>query len=326
MFGLDYTSEPVQIIKALNPGFVCRYTGYFSGYDTTNVALQQGKCLYTAEADTLLANNIDIVSNFEWYSLRPSINNAGSAAAANGAGQWDARVGNAIHIGCGGPVDAPIYFSVDYQTDGSDTVDYFKGVASVIGLPRVGAYGGFDCIKFLFDNNLITYGWQTYAWSNGQWDPRAHIHQYSNGNKIAGGGTVDFNESMKSYFGSWKGRKTMIPQGWTDDGTTLTAPNGITCNTGFRNWVLNNNWDASNIPLAPDYSLNPVTSAWSGIGQGSRQDFAMLSLGWTTTLSVFVIPLGEEFAALKAQPVPQPISDPLAVAAHSALKAWLAEP
>lgn len=202
MFGLDYTSESLQVVMSLGARFVCRYVGYFSGYDLNNIAKQQGKCLYPAEAQNLLANNIDIVSNFEWYALRPSINDAGSSSAAFSAGQWDARVADAIHIGCGGSDTAPIYFSVDYQTDGTDVVDYFQGLASVIGLPRVGAYGGFDCIKFLFDNNLITYGWQTYAWSNGKWDSRAHIHQYSNGNKVVGG-TVDFDESVKLDFGGW---------------------------------------------------------------------------------------------------------------------------
>lgn len=334
MFGLDYVSESIAVVKAMNARFVCRYVGYFSGYNVNAVATQQGKCLYTAEAQQLLANDIDIVSNFEWYALRPSIHNAGDAGTSRANGQWDARVAHAIHTGCGGPSSAPIYFSVDYQTDGSDTDDYFKGVADIIGLPRVGAYGSFDCLRHLFDNRLITYGWQTYAWSNGQWEPRAHIHQYSNGNKTSDGGEVDFNESVKPYFGSWRGNMTVIPTGWTDDATNgiLTSPNGIKINTGMRDYIINVyparhggvSWPPECIPLAPEYTLDNIAPSDPTQGGGTRIDFKYWSLGWSRTKNAIgFMWVGNELAALKANP---PIAgDPKADLARAAIKAWLAE-
>src|SRR5260370_4713780 len=41
-----------------------------------------------------------------------------------------------------------------------------------------------------------------------------------------------------------------IPYGWHDDGQTLTAPNGVAVVLGFREFVLNNNWNKDNWPLA----------------------------------------------------------------------------
>lgn len=328
MFGLDYSNESPQVVKAMGAKFACRYVGYFSGYDLNTVQKQQGKCLYTGEASALLALDVDIVSNFEWYAARPSIHNSGSASASFTAGQWDAKVAHAIHIGCGGPPAAPIYFSVDYQTDGSDTPDYFKGVASTIGLQRVGAYGGYDCIKYLFDNNLITYGWQTYAWSGGKWDNRAHIHQYSNGNKTPDGGQVDFDDSVKPNFGSWRTHMSGVPTGWTDDGTTLTAPGGVQVVLGFRDYVLSHEWNPENYPLASEYaatSVEPLVNP--GTGAGSRQDFRECSLGYTISRGVFVLWTGLEIQVLKSDvstgPVTPPVGDDKAAAAKAALLAWL---
>lgn len=89
--------------------------------------------------------------------------------------------------------------------------EYFKGVASVIGLKRTAAYGSYKVIKYLFDNRLISYGWQTYAWSYEQWEPRAHIRQYQNGVNLAGH-EVDYNESMAADFGQWGTGETEMLQ------------------------------------------------------------------------------------------------------------------
>ncbi len=35
-------------------------------------------------------------------------------------------------------------------------------------------------IKRLFDGGKITWGWQTYAWSGGNWDSRAQVRQVQN--------------------------------------------------------------------------------------------------------------------------------------------------
>jgi hypothetical protein len=69
------------------------------------------------------------------------------------------------------------------------------------------------------------------------------------------------------------GRNTVnIPTGWHDDGTTLTAPNGVKVVHGFRDMILNHNpeWDSNLIPLDVEYAT-PT---------GTAQDFALRSI-WT---------------------------------------------
>lgn len=108
------------------------------------------------------------------------------------AGQADARValGQSLALGSG---YRPIYFAIDFDETAAQSVavaQYFRGVHSVldnagpVSFPHpvsVGAYGGYWAVKRLFDAHLITYAWQTYAWSGGLWDSRAQIHQYLNG-------------------------------------------------------------------------------------------------------------------------------------------------
>ncbi len=209
-FGLDYVSGPsVMDLKSIrvdgNPvTFVCRYTGYFSGYKIDEVATQQGKVLTPGEAQALSQHGIALVSNWEWSANR--------ALQGHDAGVWDGGTAAKIHHACGGPSDRPIYFSVDVDVAEQAVLDYFKGVASAIGLHRTGAYGSYRVLHELFNAGAITWGWQTYAWSGGVWEPRAHIQQYSNNMSLAGH-SVDYNRSIKSDFGQWFfGQQTPIQE------------------------------------------------------------------------------------------------------------------
>lgn len=192
MFGIDCTtSPPVADLRAAGVTFVCRYLSEVN-------SLTQVKLLMLEEAKTLSQASIAIVSNYEWYANR--------ALEGSASGVTDAQIAASQHAACGGPADKPIYFSVDFDATAIQIpaiIDYFKkGVASVIGLARTGAYGPYQVIKALFDAGAITWGWQTYAWSGGVWEPRAHIQQYQNGIMMAGI-SVDYNRSMKSDFGQW---------------------------------------------------------------------------------------------------------------------------
>ena len=208
MNGLDYSMgmPDIAAMKQGNISFVCRYVGWSD--------LSQAKILTLAEAQTLSQNGISIVSNYEWYSTRPQ---EGTQAA-----DVDAARALQIHKDCGGPDNAPIYFSVDYDSPGYDVANYFKELANILGIERVGAYGGYNCIKYLFDNNLITWGWQTYAWSNNQWDSRAHIRQTQNSVQF-GGIEVDLDTGMFVDVGQWivGGSANMKTN---SDGTIATAP------------------------------------------------------------------------------------------------------
>jgi hypothetical protein len=84
-----------------------------------------------------------------------------------------------------------------------------------------------------------------------------------------------------------------VPVGWTDDGTTLTAPNGITVIQGFRARILQG-WDPANLPLEKERNVDTVEQANPSIGAGSIQTFTNTRLGWTATKVVYVIPIGSE--------------------------------
>lgn len=93
----------------------------------------------------------------------------------------------------------------------------------------------------------------------------------------------------------------MIPTGWTDDGTTLTAPNHVTVVQGFRDYILAHAWDDFNWPLDEEYGANPVDPEAPQVGGGTRQDFREGSLGWTPALGVTRVWVGDELLALRAE-------------------------
>ena len=286
-FGLDYSvgMPPIDTMKAARVEFVCRYIGYSSLADQTKILTPQ-------EALTLSHAGIALVSNWEWYVKR--------VLEGFAAGVWDAQEAQRRHANCGGPPKRPIYFSADEDYSAAQVIDYFHGVASVIGLARTGAYGSYRLIAGLFDAGAIAWGWQTYAWSGGQWEPRAHIQQYNNG-VIMSGLSVDYDRSIKSDFGQWTQGGTMVPQGWTDANSVLTAPNGVHVVHGFRDYVLAHNWDGANYPLAAEFATGQLEASNTSLGAGSQQIFRWSMLGYTPAHGVFFEWLGQELAFCRQQ-------------------------
>jgi hypothetical protein len=217
-YGVDYSwARPSpSSLHAQGYTFVARYLSY----DTT------GKNLSHAEADALIQAGLDIVSDWE--------EGATDALSGYALGAQEAHSAEQQALADGAPADRPIFFSVDFDaTPGDQTAidSYFDGVASVLGVARTGAYGGYYVIKRLFDAGKIKWGWQTYAWSGGQWDSRAQLRQTQNG--IAGG-QFDLDEAVADDFGQWGTNKpprgsldvadcTSV-SGWTQDPDTATAP------------------------------------------------------------------------------------------------------
>src|SRR5262249_16943324 len=109
---------------------------------------------------------------------------ADRSLAGYAAGKADAAEALNFIGSVGGPRDAVPYMVVDDFNAGPEHMpaiaDYLRGVAATVGPGRRAAYGGYRAISYLFDHELIDYGWQTYAWSAGQWDPRAQLQQYAN--------------------------------------------------------------------------------------------------------------------------------------------------
>ncbi|MDL4812829.1 glycoside hydrolase domain-containing protein [Actinomadura opuntiae] len=190
VFGVDYAwGRPgVSALKRAGVKFACRYLSH----DTT------GKNLTRAEAEELSDAGIWLVVVWETAANR--------ALSGRSGGVADARDAAAQAKACGMPGDRPIYFAVDWDASASQQAKinaYLEGAASVLGRGRVGLYAGYGPVKRAFDAKKIAYGWQTYAWSNGRWDSRAQLQQYSNDRRINGVG-LDYDRAVKDDFGQWR--------------------------------------------------------------------------------------------------------------------------
>jgi hypothetical protein len=187
--GVDYSwGRPSPSgLRADGYGFVARYLGH----DTS------GKSITAGEASGIIAAGLDIVLVFE--------DSATNALGGYAQGQADASFAAAQAASVGMPGDRPIYFAVDFDAQPSQqgTIDaYFDGVASVIGRDRAGVYGGYYLVDRTFNDGKVAWAWQAYAWSYGNWDPRAQVRQTLNGQEVAGG-SVDLDVAMVQDFGQW---------------------------------------------------------------------------------------------------------------------------
>ncbi len=186
--GVDYSfARPSPAgIRAAGYTFAARY-----------LSDDSSKNLSASEVKALRAAGVDVVANWE--------NAATDALDGYATGVSDAKAADSQAKADGIPAGRPIYFSVDFDaTPAQQTAinSYFDGVVSVIGLARTGAYGGYYVIQRLFDANKIKWGWQTYAWSGGQWDSRAQLRQVDNGVTVAGG-SCDVDDAVAADFGQW---------------------------------------------------------------------------------------------------------------------------
>lgn len=92
-----------------------------------------------------------------------------------------------------------------------------------------------------------------------------------------------------------------IPQGWTDDGTTLTAPNGLSVVLGFRDHVLNSNWDPANWPVEAETHQLILEQSNSNLGAGQRQRFRWITLEYTPKTGIFEAWTGPELLWYQGQ-------------------------
>jgi GH25 family lysozyme M1 (1,4-beta-N-acetylmuramidase) len=111
-----------------------------------------------------------------------------------------------------------------------------------------------------------------------------------------------------------------IPVGWKDDGTTLTALNGVSVVQGFRSHILNTpDWNPGNVPLTAEFHSNHVLLHNLSVGSGQVQLFRDSLLWWTQAEGVVQEPfLGLELATayqaiatLQKQSQAQPYIDKL---------------
>lgn len=136
----------------------------------------------------------------------------GEAAVLKGFAQGaaDAKNAQANLVALASPsIRRPIYFAIDFDiqpVDYTKAEAYFRGVNTIIGLARTGAYGHDGILDYLTGRSVITFRWQTYAWSKGVRDTANHVLQYDNGQQV-GAGTVDL--CLMRASGNW-GQKGVL--------------------------------------------------------------------------------------------------------------------
>lgn len=189
--GVDFAfSQPsASALAAAGKKFACRYGGPGSA----------AKHLSAAEMTALKSKGIEVVANAE---------GAARGFTGTAAGRTWAQQALAHFKALGMPDDRPIYFSVDWDAGSHDWAGIdaaLKAAAAVLGgVSRVGVYGSYDTIAHCASAGTARWFWQTYAWSHGQWHPKAHIQQYRNGVTI-GGADCDLDRAMAADFGQWGG-------------------------------------------------------------------------------------------------------------------------
>src|SRR6185369_1500579 len=179
--GLDYAwARPdLDLAWSLGYRFVSRYLSW----------LPNGKVIDKAELSALLAKGFHVALNWEFDAQ----DQLGGAVAGNQHATEAVKQAKAL----GYPAGCTIYFSADFDTSEAQqaTVNaYMTAAGKVVHAAgyRIGIYGGYYVVKRAFDAGVTDDGWQTYAWSAGQWDDRAAIRQDNNGISV-GGADCDHN-------------------------------------------------------------------------------------------------------------------------------------
>lgn len=187
-FGVDFAwgSMTVHDLRDAGVTFVCRYLSH-----------TLSKNLSIGEARAYARAGIDVVVVWETTAER--------ARGSKDDGEADARSALQQAEACGMPKGRPIFFAVDFEGSAAEVEDYFRGVERVLGRAGTGVYGSYAVCAGLLDLGLVGFAWQTYAWSNGLWERRAQLQQYSNGHNI-GGSEVDYDRSTAVDFGQWHPR------------------------------------------------------------------------------------------------------------------------
>lgn len=146
------------------------------------------------------------------------------ALAGAAAGTADGADARRQARALGFPDDRPIFTAVDFPATAAQLATSVRAylaafAAAVDGTALAGVYGGLDTVRYALDNRLVGWGWQTYAWSHGVWDPRAYAQQYRNGVSIAGHDT-DLDRAV-SLAALWTKESTMTAPTADDNANEL---------------------------------------------------------------------------------------------------------
>lgn len=114
----------------------------------------------------------------------------------------------------GGPDNGGvIYACVDFDASATQmptVLDWFRGWRDVLPVEQVGVYGGLRAVETVLDAGLAKYACQTRAWSNGIWDTRAVLQQYS-WTTLSDGSQVDLLHVLSDDYGQWGAQEEPMP-------------------------------------------------------------------------------------------------------------------
>ncbi|HEU0189846.1 MAG TPA: DUF1906 domain-containing protein [Mycobacterium sp.] len=162
-----------------------------------------GKPIQLPEARDLRENGLKVVSCYQ-FGKRDTADWLGGGDA----GVQHARRGWELHTAAGGPVDAPVYASIDddpsYEQYQGQVAPYLRGWESVVGRERTGVYANSKTIEWALQDGIGAYYWQ-HNWGSpgGVAHPAANLHQVEIDRRQVGGVGVDVNHVLTPQFGQW---------------------------------------------------------------------------------------------------------------------------
>jgi hypothetical protein len=216
--GVDTNGATLDIgfAQSQGIGFVGRYVSFDGTHPALTATEAQG--FHDAKMPLVLIWEIDQQRAFQEHSI----------SGQQGLGAQDGAAAQAAlqQVGAYGQV---VYFTVDFdvtdalwsttlndsKTGNAITIGdligaYFKGVTSVIGAPRTGAYATYTVLHGLFDLGYIAFGWQqTFnKHANDPREKRAQLRQYefgydTTGWNVSGAGALDYDRAVHAKFGQW---------------------------------------------------------------------------------------------------------------------------
>lgn len=199
--GIDiaWDRPSIAAIKGTGAEWVARY---FSNDPTKNWT--------SAEVHDYPANGLACVGVWETSTTE--------ATTGRAQGQADARKADAQRKAVGFPADMPIYFAVDEDTSWASVREYALGFIDVLGIKRVGVYGGYHVIEGAHSEG-IPYLWQTIAWSGGLRSAHATIWQPAS---TTLNGQADYDYALVADYGQFP-----RPTNTTPGGSDLPTPQEV---------------------------------------------------------------------------------------------------
>ncbi len=210
------TTLDIGFAQSQGIGFVGRYISFDGTHPALTATEAQG--FHDAKMPLVLIWEIDQQRAFQERSISAQEGlGAKDGGDAQTALQQVGAYGQAVYFTVDFDVTDTLWNTTltDSQTGNTITIGdlaaaYFKGVNSVIGAQRTGAYATYTVLQALFDLGRITFGWQQ-TFNNHTNDPRekrAQLRQYAfasdtTGWNVSGAGALDYDRAVHAKFGQW---------------------------------------------------------------------------------------------------------------------------